>query len=96
VFFSLFRSPPKSINSTPATGKEGIPTRARAEQRLEKAMQDGGEVLFLDGVGEVAVTIGRNGLSARPLHPVCPSPVMTSMSLRRFGIAQGWLQILLV
>ena len=48
-----------------------MPTRARAEE----AMQDGGEVLFLDGLGEVAVTVGRNGLSVQPLHPVCaPAP----------------------
>ncbi|RLM61734.1 ceramide kinase isoform X1 [Panicum miliaceum] len=32
-------------------------------------MQDGGEVLFLDGVGEVVVSIGRSGLSLQPLHP---------------------------
>ncbi|XP_066322260.1 ceramide kinase-like isoform X3 [Miscanthus floridulus] len=43
-----------------------MPTRARAEE----AMQDGVEVLFLDGVGEVAITVGRNGLSVQPLHPM--------------------------
>ncbi|KAL6911688.1 hypothetical protein ACP4OV_000493 [Aristida adscensionis] len=32
-------------------------------------MQDGGEVLFLGGVGEVAVAVGRDGLSLRPLPP---------------------------
>ncbi|XP_062222557.1 ceramide kinase isoform X2 [Phragmites australis] len=33
-------------------------------------MQGDGEVLFLGGVGEVAVTIGHDGLSIQPLHPM--------------------------
>jgi hypothetical protein len=71
VFFSPQTLPTESTSSTPAAGKKEVPTRARAEE----AMQDGGEVLFLDGLGEVAVTVGRNGLSVQPLHPVCaPAP----------------------
>jgi hypothetical protein len=31
---------------------------------------DGGEVLFLGSVGEVTVTLGHDGLSFQPLHPV--------------------------
>jgi len=53
-----------------ATAKKATPTRARAEQPVEEAMQDGGEVLFLDGIGEVVASIGRSGLSLQPLHPV--------------------------
>jgi len=40
-------------------------------------MQDGGEVLFLDGVGEVVVSIGRSGFSLQHLHPVRSGPVIS-------------------
>jgi hypothetical protein len=33
-------------------------------------MQRDGDVLFLAGVGEVTVTLGHDGLSFQPLHPV--------------------------
>ncbi|XP_066322257.1 ceramide kinase-like isoform X1 [Miscanthus floridulus] len=55
-----------------------MPTRARAEE----AMQDGVEVLFLDGVGEVAITVGRNGLSVQPLHPELVSTCWSSITLQ--------------
>ncbi|KAG0534855.1 hypothetical protein BDA96_04G315800 [Sorghum bicolor] len=45
-------------------------------------MQDGGEVLFLDGVGDVAVTVGRNGLSVQPLHPELVSSCWSSITLQ--------------
>jgi hypothetical protein len=35
-------------------------------------MQGDGEVLFLGGVGEVSVAVGRDVLSLQPLHPVRP------------------------
>ena len=61
-------------------GKESdtTPTRAGAEQPVEEeTMQDGGEVLFLDGVGEVVVSIGRSGFSLQHLHPVRSGPVIS-------------------
>ncbi|CAN6232718.1 unnamed protein product [Urochloa humidicola] len=45
-------------------------------------MQDGGEVLFLDGVGEVFVSIGRSGLSLQPLHPELVSSCWSSITLQ--------------
>ncbi|CAL5020524.1 unnamed protein product [Urochloa decumbens] len=45
-------------------------------------MQDGGEVLFLDGVGEVVVSIGRSGLSLQPLHPELVSSCWSSITLQ--------------
>jgi hypothetical protein len=38
---------------------DGQPTPSN----VSKKKMDGGDVLFLDGVGEVAVTIGRNSIS---------------------------------
>jgi hypothetical protein len=54
---------------------DGQPTPSN----VSKKKMDGGEVLFLYGVGEVAVTIGRNSLSPQPLHPVRPNIMMSSM-----------------
>ncbi|WVZ74342.1 hypothetical protein U9M48_022538 [Paspalum notatum var. saurae] len=45
-------------------------------------MQDGGEALFLDGVGEVAVAVGRDGLSLQPLHPELVSSCWSSITLQ--------------
>ncbi|KAJ1280263.1 hypothetical protein BS78_04G217600 [Paspalum vaginatum] len=47
-------------------------------------MQDGGvgEVLFLDGVGEVSVAVGRDGLSLQPLHPELVSSCWSSITLQ--------------
>jgi hypothetical protein len=55
---------------------ESPPPKARArgsaEHRDHGAMQGDGEVLFLGGVGEVSVAVGRDVLSLQPLHPVRP------------------------
>ncbi|KAF8765497.1 hypothetical protein HU200_008645 [Digitaria exilis] len=45
-------------------------------------MQDGGEVLFLDGIGEVVVSIGRDGLSLQPLHQELVSSCWSSITLQ--------------
>ncbi|KAM3226177.1 hypothetical protein ACQJBY_058697 [Aegilops geniculata] len=44
-------------------------------------MQGDGEVLFLGGVGEVAVTLGHDGLSFLPLHPELGSSCLSSIGL---------------
>jgi ceramide kinase len=77
VFFS-----PSSAPHRKARAAHRQPTRARAEQSVEEAMQDGGEVLFLDGVGEVVVSIGRSGLSLQPLHPELVSSCWSSITLQ--------------
>jgi hypothetical protein len=59
-------------------------------------MQDGGEVLFLDGAGEVVVSIGRSGLSLQPLHPVRSGSLMLRLSACSVVTAEGYLQILRV
>ncbi|KAL5666160.1 hypothetical protein ACJX0J_026268, partial [Zea mays] len=46
---------------------DGQPTPSNVSKNK---MKDGGDVLFLDGFREVAVTIGRNSLFPQPLHPL--------------------------
>jgi hypothetical protein len=52
---------------------DGQPTPSNVSKNK---MKDGGDVLFLDGFREVAVTIGRNSLFPQPLHPVRPNIMM--------------------
>ncbi|KAL6633851.1 hypothetical protein ACP70R_026522 [Stipagrostis hirtigluma subsp. patula] len=45
-------------------------------------MQGDGEVLFLGGVGEVSLAVGRDGLSFQPLHPELVSSCWSSIRLQ--------------
>ncbi|XP_006648902.1 ceramide kinase [Oryza brachyantha] len=45
-------------------------------------MQSDGEVLFLDGVGEVAVAVGDEGLSFQPLHQEVSSSCLSSIRMQ--------------
>ncbi|KAF0889102.1 hypothetical protein E2562_021152 [Oryza meyeriana var. granulata] len=45
-------------------------------------MQGDGEALFLDGVGEVAVAVGDDGLSFQPLHQEVSSSCWTSIRMQ--------------
>lgn len=74
-------SPHQAREHSATNGKESDAHTGPAEQLVQEAMQDGGEVLFLDGIGEVVVSIGRDGLSLQPLHQV-RSRHMMRMPLR--------------
>uniref|UniRef100_K3YQY0 Ceramide kinase n=1 Tax=Setaria italica TaxID=4555 RepID=K3YQY0_SETIT len=47
-----------------------------------EVLLDGGEVLFLDGAGEVVVSIGRSDLSLQPLHPELFSSCWSSITMQ--------------
>lgn len=80
----------------------GWPGRSRdtKQQQAGKAMEGGGEALFLDGVGEVTVAVGDDGLSFQPLHqvyaqphppmPFCPSALTPNLVFRSYRFNWGF------
>nr|CAB3450568.1 unnamed protein product [Digitaria exilis] len=74
--------PHQAREHSATSGKESDAHSGRAGQLVQEAMQDGGEVLFLDGIGEVVVSVGRDGLSLQPLHQELVSSCWSSITLQ--------------